>query len=116
MVSGQTANAPRTGSPFQQARRNRHALEQRILEQPEFRGRQEVPFTFGYGVALPRCNWSGNLPADVQPPMIIGFDDLPKLGERIDQLFAFWSRPGIRRVPDDRAIRGVEGALGRRCG
>jgi hypothetical protein len=44
--------------------------------------------------------------------MIIGFDDLPRLSERIDELFAFWSRPSIAWVPDERSIRGVEGALG----
>lgn len=98
-------------SPFEQARKNRHALEKLILSQPEYYGRHEVPFVFGYGVAFPRCNWSGGLPADVHPPMIIGFDDLPNLGERLDQLFAFWSRPDIKWTPDERAIRGIEGAL-----
>lgn len=98
-------------SPFEQARKNRHSLEMLILDQPEYHGRSEVPFVFGYGVSFPRCNWSGSLPADVHPPMIIGFDDLPKLGERLDQLFDYWSRPDIKWTPDERSIRGVEGAL-----
>src|SRR5262245_45585687 len=97
-------------SPFEQARDNMHALVGRIAEQAEFRG-QGLPFVRGYAVVLPHCNWSGQLPADVQPEMLLGYDALPRLGERIDTLLGLWARRDRIDALDDRSLRGIRSAL-----
>src|SRR5262249_48799176 len=96
--------------PFEQARDNMHALVARIAEQPEFRG-QWLPFVRGYAVVLPHCNWTGQLPADVQPEMLLGYDALPRLAERIDTLLGLWARRDRIASLDDRSLRGIRSAL-----
>src|SRR4051812_5296643 len=97
-------------NPFGQARDNMHTLLDRIREQPEFRG-GGLPFVRGYAVVLPHCNWTGQLPADVQPEMLLCYDDMPRLGERIDVLLDLWSRRDRIDPLDERSIRGIRGGL-----
>lgn len=97
-------------SPFEQARDNMHALMDRIREQPEFAG-ERLPFVRGYAVVLPHCNWTGRLPADVQPELLLCYDDMPRLGERIDDLLDLWSRRDHIDPMDERSVRGIHGAL-----
>jgi hypothetical protein len=97
-------------SPFEQARDNMHALMDRVREQPEFVG-DRLPFVRGYAVVLPHCNWSGRLPAGVQPEMLLCYDDMPRLGERIDALLDLWSRRDRIGPLDDASVRGIRGAL-----
>jgi hypothetical protein len=97
-------------NPFEQARNNMHALVGRVAEQPEFRG-QDLPFVRGYAVVLPHCNWSGKLPADVQPEMVLGYDALCRLGERIETLLGLWARRDRIDSLDDRSLQGIRSAL-----
>jgi hypothetical protein len=97
-------------SPFEQARDNMYALIDRIRERPEFAG-DRLPFVRGYAVVLPHCNWSGRLPADVQPEMVLCYDDMPLLGERIDALLDLWSSRDRIDPLDDASVRGIRGAL-----
>jgi hypothetical protein len=97
-------------SPFEQARDNMHALMDRVREQPEFAG-DRLPCVRGYAVVLPHCNWSGRLPADVQPEMLLCYDDMPRLGERIEALLDLWSRRDRIEPLDEASVRGIRGAL-----
>jgi hypothetical protein len=97
-------------SPFEQARDNMHALMDRIRGQPEFSG-ENLPFVRGYAVVLPHCNWAGRLPADVQPEMLLCYDDMTRLGERIETLLDLWSRRDRIDPLDERSARGIRGAL-----
>jgi hypothetical protein len=97
-------------NPFEQARDNMHAVVDRIRQQPEFRG-QGLPFVRGYAVVLPHCNWAGPLPADVQPEILLGYDDMPRLGERIEALLGLWSRRDSTLPLDESSVRGIREAL-----
>lgn len=97
-------------SPFEQARDNMHVLLDRIREHPPFRDGR-LPFTRGYAVVLPHCNWSGALPPDVQPETLLTFDDLPHLGARVAALFDLWSRRDQHAPLDAAAVRGIRAAL-----
>jgi hypothetical protein len=66
---------------------------------------------WGYAVVLPHCNWAGQLPADVQPEMLLGYDALPRLGERIDTLLGLWARRDRVEPLDDWSVRGIRSAL-----
>jgi hypothetical protein len=108
------------GNPFLQARDNMHALMDRVREQPEFAG-DRLPFVRGYAVVLPHCSWSGRLPADVQPEMLLCYDDMPQLRERIEALLDLWSRRDRIDPLDDASVRGIRAGsrsspAGRRLG
>jgi hypothetical protein len=100
----------KTIRPFAQARDNMHALMDRIHAQPEFYSRRPN-LVHGYAVVVPHCNYRGTLPADVQAEVLLGFDDMPHLADRIDTLLHCWSRRDNIAPLDVPTIRGVQAAL-----
>ena len=59
-------------SPFEQARKNMHALESQVLERTDWK---QLPCPFGYAVVFPDCEFSGTLPPGVHQSIIAGARD-----------------------------------------
>jgi hypothetical protein len=96
--------------PIEQARRNLHHLERQILTQG-YPGRKSLPFTYGYAVAFPDCEYQGPAPPGAEPVIILTVRDLPLLDRRVTGILRQWSRASEppRLSPDDlvAAQRGI---------
>jgi hypothetical protein len=77
--------------PFEQARRNTHYLENAIKLRG-YQGANNLPFTFGYAVVFPDCEYKGATPAGGEPAIIFSANDLPYLDRRITSALNQWSR------------------------
>ena len=94
----------RIQNPFDQAARNLYALRDMILTHEVFRGRVNLPFTYGYAVAFPHCVYSGPLPPDAEPEIVFGANHTSDLGDRVRAALAAWSRAPQPR-PIDPTLR-----------
>lgn len=77
--------------PFEQARRNMHALEKEI-QRESFRGQGRIPCPYGYAVVFPHCEYSGGVPPGAATSIIFSGSDLKHLGQRVTKLLGLWKR------------------------
>jgi len=77
--------------PFEQARRNTHYLEDAIKLRG-YQGVNQLPFTYGYAVVFPDCEYKGPTPVGSEPAIIFSASDLPYLDRRIAASLNQWSR------------------------
>ncbi|MDA7737425.1 NERD domain-containing protein [Porticoccus sp.] len=77
--------------PFEQARRNTHYLEQAIKLRG-YQGASSLPFSYGYAVVFPDCEYKGPTPAGVEPSIIFSANDLPYFDRRVTSALNQWSR------------------------
>lgn len=73
-------------NPFEQARRNMHALTDAIEERTGGRLKSNR-YIYGYAVVFPHGRASGTLPLDVAEDIIIDVDRMPELGRMIEKAF-----------------------------
>lgn len=83
--------------PFEQARRNMHYIIDNCVEQA-YSAVGSVPFTFGYAVVFPDCEYAGPAPPGAEPVIILSARDLPYLDRRIKDVLRQWC-PGKDPVP-----------------
>lgn len=80
--------------PFNQARRNMHALVGQVRERATFitaAGPDELPCSVGYAVVFPDCIHDGTLPQGAHPAILADASDLPTLGARMVEALKSWS-------------------------
>ncbi len=77
--------------PFEQARRNTHYLE-KAIKLRGYQGANSLPFTYGYAVVFPDCDYSGPTPIGGEPAIVFSANDLPYLDRRIGAALNQWSR------------------------
>jgi hypothetical protein len=77
--------------PFEQARRNTHYLANAIKLRG-YQGANNLPFTYGYAVVFPDCEYKGPVPVGGEPAIIFSASDLPYLDRRITSALNQWSR------------------------
>lgn len=81
--------------PFEQARRNMHALVRQIRERAHFETpcmTDKLPCTHGYAVVFPDCNYSGTLPHGAHEGILAGASDLENLGARMRDALSCWPK------------------------
>ena len=78
--------------PFEQARRNRHALLDAVQERTRGRLRRGM-FTHGDVVIFPHHRWDGELPHNADPRIVLDARDISKLAAKIEEAFSAWARP-----------------------
>lgn len=84
--------------PFDQARRSRYAL----LEAIELRTRKRVHrglFSHGDLVVFPHARFTGSLPVNSDPRIIVDALDVPELPAKIEEAFRAWSRSETHLTP-----------------
>jgi hypothetical protein len=100
--------------PIEQARRNVHYLEKQILTLG-YPGRRALPFTYGYAVVFPDCEYHGPPPPGAEPVIIVTARDLRLVDRRIAGILRQWSRGSgpHRLTADDLAAvqRGISPAF-----
>ena len=77
--------------PFEQARCNTHALEDRIRTE-SFPGLEHLPCPYGYAVVFPDCIYSGKAPPGADTSLILSATDLPRLADRLMTVLGKWRR------------------------
>ncbi len=77
--------------PFEQVGRNMHYLEGEI-KRLGYHGADNLPFTYGYAVVFPDCEYRGPTPPGSEPAIIFSASDLPYLDRRINAALNQWSR------------------------
>lgn len=77
-------------SPFDQARRNMHALIDQILERSRM---ERCPCAHGYAVIFPDCEFDGTLPPGVHESILLGARHLRALGAAVQASLAHWGHP-----------------------
>ena len=77
--------------PFEQANRNTHYLENAI-KMKGYQGAKRLPFTYGYAVVFPDCEYTGPTPPGSEPAIIFSASDLPYLDRRITAALNQWTR------------------------
>ncbi len=77
--------------PFEQARRNTHALEEQVVKRA-FPGYKHLPCAFGHAVVFPDCRCDGPLPPGAHDATVLDASDLNEIGERIPEILKQWSR------------------------
>lgn len=76
-------------NPFEQARRNMHALLKEIEEKSNGRLKRDA-FVYGYGVIFPHCVYEGDLPLDADPRIFLDGNSLLDLPTKIDEAWTAW--------------------------
>ena len=77
--------------PFSQAQRSMHEIVKRIKEKfPSLN--EDVPFTYGYAVAFPDCKYTGSLPANMVPDLVLDARKCLDLFNSISKVFDRFSR------------------------
>ncbi|EAQ96902.1 nuclease-related domain-containing DEAD/DEAH box helicase [Congregibacter litoralis] len=77
--------------PFEQVRRNMHYLEDAIKRRG-YQGATNLPFTYGYAVVFPDCEYRGPAPPGSEASVIFSASDLPFIDRRIMSALGQWSR------------------------
>jgi hypothetical protein len=77
--------------PFDQARRNRYALLDAIEERTSRRLRRDL-FTHGDAVVFPHATFTGTLPINSDPRILIDATGMATLPARVDEAFRTWAR------------------------
>jgi thymidine kinase len=78
-------------SPFQQARRNLHALLRQTGMDNLTPGSRTLPCPYGYAVAFPHCRCENRPPPGADPRVIIDADEMPRLGEKVQGALRAWA-------------------------
>jgi hypothetical protein len=97
-------NREQIQNPFDQAARNLYAIRDMILAHEKLRGETSLPFAHGNAVAFPHCVYSGPLPADAEPKIVLSANDVPDLANKVRAALDAWSRTGRAR-PIDAGLR-----------
>jgi hypothetical protein len=84
--------------PFEQARRNRYALVDAIEERSRGRIGRGI-FTHGDVVVFPHCRYSGPLPLNTDPRLLLDSRATPEIGARIESAFEAWQRRPTSLTP-----------------
>jgi ATP:corrinoid adenosyltransferase len=96
--------------PFEQGRRNIHALVDQIQKR-QFRNDEHLPCAFGYAVIFPDCEHTGPLPPGADSGILLTSKDLGFLGRRIPEVVKKWdrqsSRPRLGRSDINRIVEGL---------
>ena len=96
-----TDNGPREfQDPFNQARRNMHALLDIAGERSGGRIRRR-DFVHGYAVVFPHLDYEGRPPPNADKAIVISRRNLPHMAQAIETAFAAWTDEA-RRLPRDR--------------
>ena len=96
-----TRNGPREfQDPFNQARRNMHALLDIAGERSGGRIRRQ-DFVHGYAVAFPHLDYEGQPPPNADKAIVISRRSLPHMAQAIETAFAAWTDES-RPLPRDR--------------
>ncbi|MDC1208001.1 NERD domain-containing protein [Litorivicinus sp.] len=82
--------------PFEQANRNTHYLENEIKIRG-YQGASALPFTYGYAVVFPDCEYTGSPPPGSQPSIIFSASDLPLIDRKIYTVLNQWTRANSPR-------------------
>lgn len=77
--------------PFDQARRNRYALLDAIEERTRRRVHRGL-FAHGDVVVFPHAQFTGTLPVNSDPRILVDTRDIPMLPARIEEAFKSWAR------------------------
>ncbi|PWQ93500.1 nuclease-related domain-containing DEAD/DEAH box helicase [Leucothrix arctica] len=96
--------------PFEQVRRNTHYLKDKIMLRG-YPGAKNLPFTFGYAVVFPDCEYSGPTPVGSEPAIIFSASDLPYLDRRIATALNQWSRLDRPRPLSSNDISNISKAI-----
>lgn len=98
--------------PFDQVRRNKYALIEKVRSHPGWRDRWVEMF---HAVAFPDVERPRTeLAPDAPPEIIIGKDDLSNLPHRLEEIFDYWHGQQDRPLEDgDRLVRVAVDVLGR---
>ena len=95
--------------PFDQARRNMHALLNLIHERSNGRvGKDSL--VHGYAVVFPDADYTGNPPPNADKGIIISLRDLPSIQQAVMRAFRAWTAKPIR-LPRDRFAMMLEDCL-----
>ena len=84
--------------PFEQARRNRYALLDAIEERSRGRIGRGM-FTHGDVVVFPHCRYSGPLPLNSDPRLLLDSAATAEIGARLEAAFEAWQRRPTRLTP-----------------
>jgi hypothetical protein len=84
--------------PFEQARRSRYALLDAVEERTRRRVHRGL-FAHGDLVVCPHARFSGSLPLNAEPRIVVDALDLAALPARIDEAFEAWSRGPTQLMP-----------------
>ncbi len=76
-------------NPFEQARRNMHALLKEVEEKSNF-SLKRIAFAYGYAVIFPHCVYGGDLPLDTDPRIFLDGNSLPDLPAKIEEAWTAW--------------------------
>jgi len=96
--------------PFEQANRNTHYLENAIKKRG-YQGASSLPFTYGYAVVFPDCEYKGPTPVGSEPAIIFSASDLPYLDRRISSALNQWSRQDKPRTLSSDDINNITKAI-----
>lgn len=75
--------------PFTQASKGMHYFKTQIMKQLATERGQE-PFSFGYAVVFPDCDYSGPMPPGANNSILLGRSDMEKLGEKLTKALRLW--------------------------
>lgn len=81
--------AERITDPFEQARRNMHAIVEEV-RRVAFPGHERLPFVFGYAVVFPDCVYEGSVPSGSDPTILLTSLNMSALGEAVRKALAQW--------------------------
>lgn len=76
-------------NPFEQARRNMHALLKEVEEKSN-NSLKRSAFSYGYAVVFPHCIYEGDLPLDADPRIFLDSSSLSDFPTKIEQSWAAW--------------------------
>ncbi|MEQ9568114.1 MAG: NERD domain-containing protein, partial [Pseudomonadales bacterium] len=96
--------------PFEQARRNTHYLKDAIKRRG-YQGIDNLPFTYGYAVVFPDCEYKGPTPPGSEPAIIFSASDLPFLDRRITATLNQWSLKDAAKPLSSEDINNVTKAI-----
>jgi len=96
--------------PFEQANRNTHYLENAIKRRG-YQGANSLPFTYGYAVVFPDCEYKGPTPVGAEPAIIFSASDLPYLDRRITSAPNQWSRRDNPRSLSSDDVKNITKAI-----
>lgn len=106
----ETSRQVQIKDPFEQARRNTHALEQGIRKE-SFPGEKTIPCPYGYAVIFPHCDFTGPAPPGADTSMIFSGPDLEFLGQRVEKLLGRWKRGTLPVNLAKQEMSGIQLAL-----
>jgi hypothetical protein len=98
-----------TRSPFQQAAHGMHEWIERMSRQPAFRP-DGVPFTYGFAVAFPDCSYTGTLPPEITPKLLLDAGKVRDIAPHIEDVFSSFRRRAHRPM-DAKQVEAVHATL-----